>query len=106
MKFGIILETNEPEKAWNAFRFGVKALESDHEVNLFLLGEAVECEGITHPQFDVVEQMNSFVDKGGGILSCTTCVKSRDMKGSELCPLSTMQDLVDLVAWAERVVTF
>ncbi len=106
MKIGIVLETKEAEKAWNAFRFGVKALENGHEVRLFLLGEAVECEGVSHPQFDVPGQMAAFAERGGGILACGTCLRSRHMEGTELCPVSTMQDLVDLVVWADRVVNF
>lgn len=52
MKLGIILETKEPEKAWNAFRFANAALMKEHEVKLFLMGEAVECENIEHPSFN------------------------------------------------------
>lgn len=48
MKIGIILETKKYEKAWNAFRFSVTAKKQGHEVKLFLMGEAVECEGLTH----------------------------------------------------------
>lgn len=38
MKLGIILETKEPEKAWNAFRFANTALKKEHEVKMFLMG--------------------------------------------------------------------
>lgn len=44
MKIGIILQTKEYEKAWNALRFAVTAKKQDHETRLFLMGEAVECE--------------------------------------------------------------
>lgn len=33
MKIGIILETKELEKAWNAFRFAVTAKKQGHETN-------------------------------------------------------------------------
>ena len=42
MKIGIILETNYPEKAWNAIRFANTALTKQHEVRLFLMGAGVE----------------------------------------------------------------
>ncbi len=106
MKIGIVLETKEDEKAWNAFRFGVKALGDDHTVRTFLLGEAVECEGVTGEPYDVAEQMKNFLEGGGQILACGTCLRSRNMEGSETCPVSTMQDLLDLVVWADRVVNF
>lgn len=105
LRIGVILETKEAEKAWNAFRFGVKALENGHEVRLFLLGEAVECQDNAHDRFDVRGQMEAFTRGGGGILACGTCLRSRGMEATELCPVSTMQDLVDLVTWSERLVS-
>lgn len=48
MKIGIILETNEPEKAWNGVRFGNAALKQGHEVKIFLMSASVELENITH----------------------------------------------------------
>lgn len=106
MKFGIILETNEYEKAWNAFRFAATAKKQGHETKVFLMGEAVECETLTHQQFDVAGQLKEFIGAGGEILACGTCLKSRMMEGSEACPISTMIDCVKLVEWADKVITF
>ena len=106
MKIGIILQTKEYEKAWNAFRFAVTAKKQGHEVKLFLMGEAVECEGLTHEKYNVDEQLHAFIDVGGEILACGTCLKSRQLDGSESCPISTMIDCVDLVVWADKVVNF
>ncbi len=106
MKIGIIIETKEPEKAWNAFRFAVTAKKTGHEVKVFLMGEAVECEGLLHEKYNVDEQLKLFSSLGGDILACGTCLKSRQLGGTEACPLSTMVDCVNLVVWADRVVTF
>ncbi|NJK96089.1 MAG: DsrE family protein [Bacteroidales bacterium] len=106
MNFGIIIETKEHEKAWNAFRFATAALKQGHDVKVFLMGEAVECEGLTHHKYNVDEQLKNFVTSGGEILACGTCMKSRQLEGSELCPISTMVDCVNMVAWSHRVVTF
>jgi len=106
MKIGIILETKELEKAWNAFRFAVTAKKQGHEVKVFLMGEAVECEGLTHEVYNVDEQLNAFVKVGGEILACGTCLKSRQLQGSESCPISTMIDCVEMVVWADKVVNF
>ncbi len=106
LKIGVVLGTNEPETAWNAFRFAVKALESGHTVRAFLLGPGVECEGIRQGAYDVPHQMRAFADRGGELLACGTCLRSRHMGGSDLCPISTMQDLVDLTCWADRLLTF
>lgn len=106
MKIGIIIETKEPEKAWNAFRFAVTARKLNNEVKVFLMGEAVECEGLTHERYNVDEQLKLFISGGGEILACGTCLKSRHLDGTESCPLSTMVDCVNMVTWADKVVTF
>ncbi len=106
MKIGIILETKEYEKAWNAFRFAVNAIRQMHEVKLFLMGEAVECEGLTYDKYDVDEQMKMFVEMGGELLACGTCLKSRQLADSTSCPISSMNDCLELVIWADKTLTF
>jgi sulfur relay (sulfurtransferase) complex TusBCD TusD component (DsrE family) len=106
VKIGIILETKEFEKAWNAFRFAVTSKKQGNEVKVFLMGEAVECDGLTHEKYNVDEQLKMFVSNGGEILVCGTCLKSRQLSGTDTCPLSTMIDCVNMVTWADKVVTF
>ena len=106
MKIGIIIETKEFEKAWNAFRFAVTSKKQNHDVKVFLMGEAVECEGLTHEKYNVDEQLKMFISIGGELLACGTCLKSRQLDGTGTCPLSTMIDCVNMVTWADKVVTF
>lgn len=106
MKIGIIIETKELEKAWNAFRFGVTSIKRGNETKIFLMGEAVECEGLVHDTYNVDEQLNLFVANGGTILACGTCKKSRELDSTEACPISTMHDCVEMVEWADKTVTF
>ncbi|MBN2340723.1 MAG: DsrE family protein [Deltaproteobacteria bacterium] len=106
MKFGIIIETKEPEKSWNALRFAVTAKKQGHDVKVFLMGEAVEIQTLTHEKYDAAAQLTEFDKVGGDILACGTCLKSRMMDGNEVCPISTMIDCVELVERADRVVTF
>ena len=106
MKIGIILETKEFEKAWNAFRFAVTAKKQGHETKVFLMGEAVKCEGLTHEKYNVDEQLKAFVNLGGEILACGTCLKSRQLGSTDACPISTMIDCVNVVVWADKMVTF
>jgi len=106
MKLGIIIETKECEKAWNAMRFAVTAKKSGHEVKVFLMGEAVEIETLTHEKFNVAEQVAIFHAIDGMILACGTCLQSRKMGETEVCPISTMIDCVKMVEWADKTVTF
>lgn len=106
MRIGIIIETKEFEKAWNAFRFAVTSKKQGHDVKVFLMGEAVECEGLTHEKYNVDEQLKIFISIGGELLACGTCLKSRQLSGTDSCPLSTMADCVNMVTWADKVVSF
>ena len=106
MKMGIVIYSNDPETVWNGFRLGSFALKEGDEVKVFLLAKGVECESLDTDQFEVTEQIRSFVDHGGKILACGTCLKIRGSEGSEMCPLSTMKDLYEIVKECDRVVTF
>jgi uncharacterized protein involved in oxidation of intracellular sulfur len=106
MRIGLVISTNEPELVWNAFRYGVKAIEKKHSVKVFLLGRGVESEELDDSKFNVKKMMKDFADKGGRILTCGTCLKIRGKGGTELCPISSMQDMVDLTVESDRVLTF
>ena len=106
MKVGIVIYSNESETVWNAFRVGNFALTEGDEVKVFLLGKGVECESLDTDKFKVTEQMQTLVDNGGEILACGSCLKIRQSGGSEMCPLSTMKDLYELITGSDRVVTF
>ena len=106
MKVGVIIYSTDAETVWNAFRFGVFDLKQGDAVRAFLLAKGVECQKLNTDQFNVTEQMQAFVDDGGKILACGTCLKLRHSEGTELCPLSTMKDLYDIVKESDRVVSF
>ncbi len=106
MKIGIIINTNEPESVWNVFRFGVTSLLMEHEVKVFLLGKGVESENIQDEKFKVHEQIGLFVEHKGQIFACGTCLKLRQMKGSEVYPVSTMHDMLHIVEESDKVLVF
>ncbi len=106
MKIGIIVSTNEPEVVWNAFRFGNTALKSNHDVKVFLINKGVEMEDIESEKYNVKEQTDFFLRDKGQILACGTCLKSRQKEGGNVCPISTMKELLALVEESDRIVTF
>ena len=106
MKIGIVVYSNDPETVWNAFRFANFALNEGDEINLFLLGKGVECESLDTDKFKVTEQMQTLVDNGGEIFACGSCLEIRQSEGSEVCPLSTMKDLYEIVKNSDKIVTF
>lgn len=106
MKLGIIISSNDAETVWNAFRLGVFSLQQKEMVEVFLIGKGVECEAIDTEKFDVTQQMKLFVDHGGSLLACGSCLKIRNSPGSEMCPLSSMKDLSRVIKESDRLVTF
>jgi uncharacterized protein involved in oxidation of intracellular sulfur len=106
MKLGIIIYSNDSETVWNAFRVGNYALQQGDSVRVFLLGKGVECESLDTVEFKIKEQMQSFVDNGGEILACGTCLKIRKKEASEICPLSTLKDLYTIVSESDKILTF
>ena len=106
MKLGIVIYSNDPETVWNGFRFGNYALKEGETVQIFLIGKGVESEFLDTEAFNVTEQMRSFVEGGGEIAACETCLKIHHLRGSELCPISTLGDLLDLVKESDKIVTF
>ena len=106
MKLGIILETKEQEKAWNALRFANTSLKREHEVKFFLMGEAVEIVEMKDGEYDIAAELVKFNEASGTLLACGTCVQSRQMGEFDACPISTMVDCVEVVEWADQVLTF
>ena len=105
MKLAMVIYSNDAEIVWNGFRLGVFAVQQGDTVNVFLLAKGVECESIDTARFRVTEQARKFLDAGGKILACGTCLKLRNNEGSDLCPISTMKDLYELIRDADKVVT-
>lgn len=62
----------------------------------------VEVESIHHARYDAGQQLNDFVQNGGTVLACGTCIKARNQSSSDVCPISTMNDCLYMTLWAER----
>ncbi|MCK6490402.1 MAG: DsrE family protein [Planctomycetes bacterium] len=106
MKLLVTLSAADPETAFNAFRLASFARAKGDAVSVFLIGKGVDFEHAADDRFDARGQAEKLLSAGGSIQACGTCLKIRNSNGSEVCPLSTMQTLYDLIAGADRVVSF
>ena len=104
MKLGIIVNTNEAETAWNALRLGNEALSVGNQTTMFLLGSGVEMVATKDKSFDVAGVLKKFLDGGGNLLACGTCLKSRHQEAG-VCPISTMPELFKLISDSDKVVS-
>ena len=106
MKLIIILSTNQAETNWNAFRLANLALSKGDTVSVFLLGEGVEYGKHSSDQFDITQQVQKFLESNGQIVACGTCMAIRKQKSSQECPAGGIEDLYNLMADYDKVLTF
>ena len=106
MKIGVIISSNDAETCWNALRYANFALGQKDQVKVFLSGKGVEYQSISTDKFNTVDQAEKLLQGGGKILACGTCIKSRNHEGSEMCPISTMKDMYEIIKESDKVVTF
>jgi len=102
-KLAVVISSNEPEKAWNAFRFSNLALGKKDEVKVFLMNSGVECL-VDSGKYGVKTLSDEFEQNGGKILACGTCVKSRSM--GNVCEISNMETFYNLVTESDKAVYF
>jgi len=106
MKIGVIISSNDVEACWNALRYANFAIGQKDEVKVFFMGKGVEYQEASTDKFNTVEQGDKLLKSGGKIYACGTCIKSREQENSEMCPISTMKDMYEIVKESDKVVTF
>lgn len=70
------------------------------------MGKGVEYQKISTDKFNTVEQAEKFLKSGGKLFACGTCIKSREQEATEMCPISTMKDMHEIIKESDRTVTF
>jgi len=86
-------------------RLSNEALNGGTEVSVFLLGTGVEIPNIKDKTFDVAGTLDKFLNGGGNLLACGTCLEVRHQEAG-VCPISTMSQLVEMISDSDKVVTF
>ena len=106
MKLAIALSTKQAETNWNAFRLGNLALSKGDTVSVFLVSEGVEYTKNSSDQFNIKKQVEKFLESGGKIIACGTCLTIRKQGGGKECPTGRLDDWYHLVAENDKVLTF
>ena len=106
MKLAIVLSSSNVETNWNAFRLANLSLGKGDAVSVFLIGEGVEYGKYTSAQFNITQQVRKFMESGGKIIACGTCMAITKQKNSQECPAGGIEDLYNLIADSDKVITF
>jgi uncharacterized protein involved in oxidation of intracellular sulfur len=103
------------EKAYNALRLAMalQAGESDVEVLIFLMADAVTCalpnQSTPEGYYNIERMLKAVINKGGQVKACGTCSETRGIDGLKLIDgieISTMNQLKQWVVESDRVLTF
>ncbi|MFN8258056.1 MAG: DsrE family protein [Bacteroidales bacterium] len=103
---GIVIYSNDTETIWNALRLANYSKNQGDTVSIFLLGKGVELDNLIKSDNDLKEQSDTFLNSGGTILGCGTCLKSRNNNEPQVCKFSSLKDLYELIRRNKVVLTF
>ena len=103
---GMVIYSNDVETVWNAFRLANYSKNQGDTVQVFLLAKGVEVDNLVNDNKDLKEQVDAFLEKGGEIQGCGTCLKSRKNDEPQVCTFSSLADLYALIRKNKIVLTF
>ena len=106
MNLGVIIYSTDVEVVHNAFRLANFSVKEGDIVKVFLLASGVEYEKLNTENFNIIELAQNLIDDGGKVLACGTCLNLRNQESTQLCPLSNMKDLYELIRDCDKTVTF
>ncbi len=103
---GMVIYSNDVETVWNAFRLANHSKNQGDTVQVFLLAKGVEVDNLVNENKDLKEQVEAFLENGGKIQGCGTCLKSRKNDEPQVCTFSSLADLYALIRKNKIVLTF
>jgi uncharacterized protein involved in oxidation of intracellular sulfur len=82
-------------------------------VRIFLMADAVSCalagQQTPNGYYNLERLLGSAIKRGAAVGLCGTCMDARAVKDNQLVEgahRSTLEELADWTAWADKVVTF
>ncbi len=112
-RLGILLFTSPVQHRASETVYGIAAAAADagHDVGVFCLGDGVYNTSRAIAAASEESPVRRLASLGGriGLVSCTTCARFRGLTEPDLIAnarLGTLEDLTDLLARADRFLTF
>jgi len=103
---GMVIYSNDVETVWNAFRLANHSKNQGDTVQVFLLAKGVEVDNLVNENNDLKEQVDAFLEKGGEIQGCGTCLKSRKNNEPQVCTFSSLADMYAVIRKNKIILTF
>ena len=112
-QMGIVISSADRETVWNALRLGVAAESKGDSVVVFVISKAVDVFmadttklSKDDSRFDIRKASIDFLSGGGDIYTCATCAKMRHTENVEMCTITSIFDLYEIVKRSKTVITF
>jgi uncharacterized protein involved in oxidation of intracellular sulfur len=103
---GMVIYSQDVETVWNALRLANFAVNTGDTVEIFLLGKGVVVDSLAKTNEDIKKQTEIFLNSGGVIQGCGTCLRSRNNLSPQVCTMSSMGDLYAIVRKNKILLTF
>ena len=75
-------------------------------VVIFVISKAVDVFIRDTSTFDIAKTSTQFVANGGDIYTCATCAKMRNTENIQMCTITSIYDLYEIIKRSKKVVTF
>lgn len=114
----VLFILNDPpygtERSYNGIRLASSVAKREgSEVKVFLIGDAAACakKGQNVPQgyYNIEVMLKGLVRRNGQVGVCASCMDARGIADGELVEgarRSSLEELTDWTAWAEKVLVF
>src|SRR3989338_5225730 len=102
------------EKSYNGLRLaGSLAKRENEQVKVFLIGDGASCakrgQKVPSGYYNIELMLKNVVRNKGEVGVCSSCMDARGMEDAELAEgtrRSSLDELTDWTAWADKVVVF
>lgn len=103
---GIVISSGDAETVWNALRLGIAAESKGDSVVVFVISKAVDVFMKDTSKFDIPKTSLEFLKLGGDIYTCATCAAMRHTENVQMCTITSIYDLYEIVKRSKKLVTF
>ncbi len=103
---GIVISSGDAETVWNGLRLAIAAQSKGDTVVIFVIGKAEDVFMNDTSKFDIPKTSQQFVGNGGNIYACATCAKMRHTENVQMCTITSIFDLYEIVKRSKKIVSF
>jgi peroxiredoxin family protein len=103
---GIVISSGDSETVWNALRLGIAAQSKGDTVVIFVIGKGIDVFMKDTSSFNISKTSLQFVSNGGDIFTCATCAKLRHTENVEMCTITSIFDLYEIIKRSKKIITF